>query len=641
MTKQFLIVFIIILSATSSYARRNDSLWMVRRYTKIEQYIPMRDGTRLFTSIYVPDNNSELHPFLLTRTPYSCAPYGKDTLRDFWSTYQKAYLQAHFIMVIQDVRGRWMSEGQFMDMRPYSPNKKNDKEIDETTDCWDTIDWLVKNIPNNNGKVGMFGISYPGFYSLMGAACGHPALVAVSPQAPCIDWYAGDDDHHNGAFFVMDEFDYDVPFGFGFGVPHHGPTPTPPKSVGYPVHDNYKFFLENEPLSKLTKLTGDSIRFWKDQMEHSDYDDWWKARDARRATKNLKPAILWVGGTFDAEDNWGAWNGYMTAEKNNPGKEFNKIVMGPWYHEQWANNDGTHLGNINFGSNTSAWYQQNMEIPFFNYYLKGEGDISKMADATIFVSGINEWKTFAQWPPAGKQDEKIFLQDGDQLNWKAPRSATSYNEYISDPHKPVPYTQDVHFNRTRNYMTDDQRFADRRSDVASYKTDILQQDITLTGNVIANLQVSISTTDADFVVKLVDVFPDSLYYNSVNIYDDIDAVLKYPMGGYEMLVHGEVLRGKYRNGLDKPIPFVPGKITAVSFKIGDVAHTFKKGHRIMVQVQNSWFPLVDMNPQNFENIYKAKKEDFRKATIRIYHDSKHASYLTLPILKPANNVTLN
>ncbi|MCW3123725.1 MAG: CocE/NonD family hydrolase [Flavipsychrobacter sp.] len=631
--KRLGIFIVIYLYTTLTYARNNDSLWMVKHYTKLEQYITMRDSVRLFTSIYIPDDNSENHPILLTRTPYSCAPYGKDTLRDFWTTYQKAYLQENYIIVIQDVRGRWMSEGEFVDVRPCAKNKKNCKDIDETTDSWDTIDWLVKNLPNNNGKVGMFGISYPGFYALMGAASGHPALVAASPQAPCIDWFEGDDDHHNGAFFVMDNFDYDTPYGLGFGVPHHKPIAAPHTPATYPVHDNYKFHLENMPLSKLTRLTGDTIRFWKDMMNHPDYDDFWRERDARKATKNLKPAILWVGGTYDAEDNWGAWNGYLTAEKNNPGKDFNKLVMGPWYHEQWINNDGTHLGNISFGSNTSAWYQQNIEVPFFNYYLKGKGDISKMAEATIFMSGANEWKTYPQWPPAGKKDIKLYLRDGDSLSWKAPKKENSYNEYVSDPHKPVPYTSEIHFNRTRNYMTDDQRFADRRPDVASFKTDVLNEDVTLTGNVIASLQASISTTDADFVVKLIDVFPDSLYYNNVNIYEDADPVLKYPMGGYEMLVHGEVMRGKYRNSLAKPSPFTPGQVTTVSFKIGDIAHTFKKGHRIMVQVQSSWFPLVDMNPQKFVNIYKAKLSDFQKSTIRIYHDSKHPSYLVLPILK--------
>ena len=630
---KYLFSFFIFISITLPvFARKSDSVWMARHYNKIEQYITMRDSVRLFTAIYVPKNNSEDHPILLTRTPYSCAPYGKDTLRDFWSTYQKAYLEENYIMVVQDVRGRWMSEGNYMNIRPCLPNKKTCKDVDESTDSYDTIDWLVKNVAHNNGKVGVFGISYPGFYSIMAAASHHPALVAISPQAPCIDWYSGDDIHHNGAFFVMDEFDYDVPLGFGFGVPHHVPTSVPPKTFGYPVHDNYKFYLEHEPLTSLTKLTGDSIAFWNDIMNHPDYDAWWKDRDARRAVKDLKPATLWVGGHFDAEDNWGAWNGYLAAEKANPGKAFNKLVMGPWYHEQWANNDGTHLGNINFGSNTSAWYQQNIEVPFFNYYLKGEGDISKLAKATIFVTGANEWRNFDQWPPVAKKDVRFYLQDNDVLNTKPPTATSSYSEYISDPHRPVPYTEDVHFNRTRNYMTDDQRFAERRPDVVAFKTGILQSDVTLTGNVVAALQVSISTTDADFVVKLIDVFPDSLSYNSVNIYDDSEPVLKYPMGGYEMLVHGEIMRGRYRNSMEKPAPFVPGEVTPVTFKIGDVAHTFKKGHRIMVQVQSSWFPLVDMNPQKYVNIYKAKKQDFHKSTIRIYHDSQHPSMLILPVL---------
>ena len=631
--KQLLIVVFFILFPFMAMARRSDSMWMVKHYTKQEQYITMRDGVRLFTSIYTPDDNSEDHPILLTRTPYSCAPYGQDTLRDFWSTYQKAYLEEGYIIVIQDVRGRWMSEGEYMNLRPCCTNRKTSKDVDEATDSYDTIDWLVKNVQHNNGKVGVFGISYPGFYSIMAATCSHPALVAVSPQAPCVDWFTGDDDHHNGAFFMMDEFDYDGPFGLGFGVPHKAPTSAQRPGPAYPIHDNYKFFLENEPLPVLTKLIGDSIKFWHDICEHPDYDDFWKQRDARKVIKCIKPAMLWVGGTFDAEDNWGAWNGYMTAEKNCPASSFNKLVMGPWYHEQWANNDGTHLGNISFGSNTSAWYQQNVEVPFFNYFLKGKGDLSKLAEATVFISGANEWRSFNQWPPLEKHNEKIYMEANGALSWKVPKAAAAYTEYLSDPQKPVPYTGDVHFNRTRNYMTDDQRFAERRPDVLSFKTPVLDADITLTGNVIASLQASVSTTDADFVVKLIDVFPDSLYYNNVNIYDDSDPVLKYPMGGYEMLVHGEVMRGKYRNSLEKPQPFVPGQVTPVTFKIGDVAHTFKKGHRIMVQVQSSWFPLVDMNPQKFTNIYKAKKSDFQKAAIRIFHDSQHPSFLTLPVLK--------
>ncbi len=301
-------------------------------------------------------------------------------------------------MVTQDVRGRWMSEGEFVDVRPFITDKKN-KDIDEASDAYDAIDWLVKNLPNNNGKVGVFGVSYPGFYSTMAAASNHPALVAVSPQAPVTNWFIGDDFHHNGAFFIMDAFSFYSPLGGGFGLPRRKPTTIGPKTVGFPVHDSYKFYLETGPLPAFAKLMGDSVSFWKDLYAHPDYDSWWRARDARNATKNLLPAMLWVGGLFDAEDNWGAWNSYLAAEKNNPGKRFNKIIMGPWYHGQWANNDGTHLGNIAFGSNTSIWYQQIIEIPFFNYYLKGKGDVSEIPEATIFITGDNEWKQFDQWPP--------------------------------------------------------------------------------------------------------------------------------------------------------------------------------------------------------------------------------------------------
>jgi len=614
-------------------AQNTDSIWIVNNYTKIERQISMRDGIKLFTSIYIPKDNSENHPILMERTPYSCAPYGEDKWKDYWNSYLKAYLREGYIMVIQDVRGRWMSEGDFVDVRPFNPEKKSNKDIDEASDAYDAIDWLVKNIPHNNGKVGVFGISYPGFFSTMAAASNHPALVAVSPQAPVTNWFIGDDFHHNGAFFLLDAFSFYPAMGSGFGLPHPHPVAVAPNTVDVPVHDNYKFFLETGTLPAFSKLAGDSIKFWKDLYSHPNYDAWWKARDARNATNSIKPAMLWVGGLFDAEDNWGAWNSYKAAEIKNPGKEFNKLVMGPWYHVQWANNDGTHLGHIEFGSNTSTWYQQNMEIPFFNYFLKGMGNVSKIAEANIFITGDNEWRQFNRWPPAGKEDKFLYLRDGGNLQWSKPESVTSFSDYISDPAKPVPYTEDVHFTRTREYMTDDQRFAERRPDVLSFKTSVLTEDVTVTGVVTADLFTSISSTDADFVVKLIDVFPDGLPYNQVDIYSDKDPVAIYPMGGYEMLVHGEVFRGRFRKSFENPEPFIPGKIEEVKFNVGDVAHTFKKGHRIMLQIQSSWFPLVDRNPQKFVNIYEAAETDFQKATINIYHDEKNPSNILLPVLK--------
>jgi len=593
----------------------------------------MRDGIKLFTSIYVPEDNLEDHPILMIRTPYSCAPYGEGKWKDYWNSYLKVYLKEGYIMVTQDVRGRWMSEGDFVNIRPFNPDKKTNKDIDEASDTYDAIGWLIKNIPHNNGKVGVFGISYPGFYSTMAAASNHPALVAVSPQAPVTNWFIGDDFHHNGAFFIMDAFSFYSPMGSGFGLPHPRPTNVPPVTIDFPIHDNYKFYLETGPLPAFSKLTGDSVSFWKDLYAHPNYDAWWKARDARNATRNLQPAMLWVGGLFDAEDNWGAWNSYKAAEENNPGKEFNKLVMGPWYHVQWANSDGTHLGNISFGSNTSLWYQQNIEIQFFNYFLKGIGDVTKIAEATVFITGDNTWRQFEKWPPSDKEDKVLYLKENGRMEWNRSEATTSFSEYISDPSKPVPYTEDVHFARTREYMTGDQRFAERRPDVLAFKTDILPEDVTVTGVVSADLLTAISSTDADFVVKLIDVFPDGLSYNNVNIYENKDPVILYPMGGYEMLVHAEVFRGRYRKSFEYPEPFVPNKIEHVKFNIADVAHTFKKGHRIMVQIQSSWFPLVDRNPQKFINIYEADEKDFQKATIRIYHDKKNASNILLPVLK--------
>jgi putative CocE/NonD family hydrolase len=625
-------LFILLLVACPFFAMAQDADpgWILANYTKIERKIPMRDGIKLFTSIYIPKDTLSDHPILMTRTPYSCEPYGENQFGDMIESYKRNYFKEKYIMVIQDVRGRWMSEGEYQDVRPFNPGKKG-TETDEASDTWDCIEWLVKNIPHNNGKVGVFGISYPGFYSTMAAASNHPALKAVSPQAPVTNWFIGDDFHHNGVFFEMDGFDFYI--AGGFGRPHPKPTMSEPKAMEYPVHDNYKFYLEAGSLDNLARFAGDSIKFWKDFYSHPDYDSWWKARDARNATKNLQPAMLWVGGLFDAEDNWGAWNSYLAAEKNNPGKEFNKLVMGPWYHGQWASSDGTHLGNIIFGSNTATWYQEKIEIPFFNYYLKGKGDISDISEATIFISGENQWKKFTSWPPAGAENKSLYLLENGALSWTKPVTASGYSGYTSDPSKPVPYTEDVHFNRTREYMTDDQRFADRRPDVLSFKSEVLLENTTVTGNIVADLYTGISTTDADFVVKIIDVFPDTMSYNKVNIYEDADPRLSYPMGGYEMLVHGEIFRGRYRNSYEKPEAFIPGTITKINFKVGDIAHTFKRGHRIMVQIQSSWFPLADRNPQKFVDIYHCKDSDFQKADIRIYHNANNASNIILPILK--------
>ena len=599
-------------------AQNFDSAWVANHYTKTEIMIPMRDGIKLFTSIYAPKDKAELHPMVLKRTPYSCAPYGQNNLRDFTQGHWIEYLKENYIIVTQDVRGRWMSEGEFVDVRPYNTNKKKNTDIDEASDTYDAIDWMVKNIPNNNGNVGVFGISYPGFYSTMAALSNHPALKAVSPQAPVTDWFIGDDFHHNGAFMMMDAF----AFYSGFGKPRPVPTTIGPSGFSYPTNDNYEFYLRAGSLSKLTQLMGDSIAFWKDLMQHPNYDAWWKERNPRNFVQDISSNIptLIVGGLFDAEDCFGAWNLYKAIEAKATNN--NKLVMGPWYHGQWASGDGYNLGNVQFGSNTAAWYANNIEVPFFNFYLKGKGSIDNIKEANIFFSGENQWHQSTSWPLAGTTPTKLYLLDNKQLSFNAiTNNEQSFSEYISDPSKPVPYTEDVHTDRTREYMTDDQRFAARRPDVLVYSTPILDNDITVGGKLTANLKVSISGTDADFVVKLIDVFPDQFSYSNND---------HYLMDGYQMLVRGEVFRGKYRNSFEKPEPFTPNKVTTIKYDLPDVAHTFKKGHRIMVQIQSSWFPLVDRNPQQFMNIYTATDKDFKKAVIKILNNE---SFIELPVVK--------
>lgn len=385
---------------------------------------------------------------------------------------------------------------------------------------------------------------------------------------------------------------------------------------------------------------GDSIKFWQDLYQHPNYDAWWQARNARVGLYNVKPAMLWVGGLFDAEDCFGAWNCYKAAELQSP-KTNSKLVMGPWYHGQWSS-EGSSLGNINFGSNTSAYFQDSIEIPFFNYYLLGSGDTPNIAEANIFFTGENHWKKFGAWPPQNSHAEnlylsakgKLFLDEPHQLTETDNRTdSTGYDEYTSDPAHPVPYTQDVHAGRTREYMDDDQRFASRRPDVLTYQTEVLETPVTLAGPVIADLMASLSTTDADFVVKIIDVFPDDFKYTEPPSYSKKNNSGSYPMGGYQMLVRAEIMRGKFRNSFEKPEPFVPGEITEVKWELPDVAHTFLKGHRIMIQVQSTWFPLADRNPQKFTDIYQANDSDFQKANIRLYHDAAHQSKIILPILK--------
>ena len=615
-------LFVSLFLTESTFAQETDSAYVRSHYTKIERQITMRDGIKLFTSIYLPKDQSKKYPFLISRTPYTVAPYGEDKYKLSLGTFP-ALMREGFIFVYQDVRGRWMSEGEFDDIRPQT-TKKGKKDIDESTDTYDTIDWLVKNIKNNNGKAGISGISYPGFYSTTSLPNAHPALKAVSPQAPVTDWFIGDDFHHNGVLFLNDAFS----FMSSFGVPRPKPiTPDQgPKPFKFPIKDSYRFYLEAGSVKNLKeKYFGDSIRFWNNLFKHPNLDTFWKARLITPHLTNVKPAVMVVGGFFDAEDAYGTFATYKAIEKQNPNTK-NILVAGPWFHGGWVRGDGSYFGDIKFGQPTSTYYQQELELPFFKFYLKGEGKFDA-AEANIFITGSNQWKKFDKWPPATTESRNLYLQPNGKLSFEKVGRTDSWTEYVSDPNNPVPYQAGVQERRTREYMIDDQRFAARRPDVKTYQTDALTEDITLTGTLLANLVVSTTGTDADYVVKLIDVYPE----DEPNPVPNPKNII---MGGYQMLVRGEIMRGKYRNSFEKPEAFKPNAITKVNYALPDVAHTFKKGHKIMIQIQNTWFPLADRNPQKFMDIYQANPEDFQKATHRIYHDVNNSSYLTVEVLKP-------
>lgn len=620
--------FLILLALAGLRAQNIDTVWLAANYTKQEVMVPMRDGTKLFTTIYAPKDRTEKHPILMVRTPYSVAPYGQNRFAvRLYTTQWANYMRERYIFVMQDVRGKFMSEGNFVDVRPFNAAKKTKNDVDEASDAYDTIDWLLKHVEYNNGNVGVFGISYPGFYSTMAALCNHPALKAVSPQAPVTDWFMGDDFHHNGAFALMDGFS----FYSSFGRLRKGPGTSAAAGFNFPVQDSYAFHLRTGALRNYTLKLNDSVPFWNDLMAHPDYDAWWKARDARRSCTNIQPAMLVVGGTFDAEDCFGAWNLYKAIEKQSPSTNC-RLVMGPWFHGGWHRGEGANLGNIRFGAKTALVFQNQLEPDFFNQHLKGRQVAKTQAEATVFFSGENNWKEFDSWPPKKMQPVALYLQGEQKLSYSRPGAGNSFSRYTSDPTKPVPYAEGVHLNRTREYMSDDQRFAARRPDVLVFQTPVLDSDLVLGGPVLADLKVKLSSTDADFVVKLIDVFPDDFHYDSTYCCRQVKQ--EPQMGGYQMLVRGEIMRGRYRNSFEQPQAFTPGAVETVKFQLPDVAHTFKKGHRLMVQVQSSWFPLFDRNPQRFVNIYTCSDKDFVPCEITLLHQADAASMIVLPVIKP-------
>ncbi|MGH9944340.1 MAG: CocE/NonD family hydrolase [Pyrinomonadaceae bacterium] len=582
-------------------------------YTKLERQIPMRDGVKLFTSIYLPKDASQKYPVMLNRTPYTVAPYGPEEYKSSLGP-SPAFAREGYIFVYQDVRGRWMSEGDYVNVRPHK-SAKGPREIDESTDTYDTVEWLLKNVPNHNGRVGMWGISYPGFYVSAGIIDSHPAIKAASPQAPIADWFIGDDFHHNGTLFLPHGFN----FLASFGRPRPQPTTVRPPRFEHGTPDGYKFFLELGPLRNADEkyFKGD-VAFWNEMMAHPNYDEFWQARNLLPHLKNIRAAVLTVGGWFDAEDLYGALKTYDSIERKNPGI-YNVLVMGPWFHGGWARGDGEGLGDVRFGSKTSVFYREQIELPFFNFHLKDKGTLA-LPEAYTFRTGANAWERHAEWPPKGARPASLYFHPNGKLSFTPPDArGQHFDEYVSDPARPVPFTDKIAIGMTREYMVDDQRHAARRPDVLVYQSDVLDRDVTIAGPITPSLFVSTTGTDSDFVVKLIDVYPDDAPDNEPN-------PAGVSMGGYQTLVRGEPMRARFRNNFSRPEPMTPGKVTKIEFTMPDAYHTFKKGHRIMVQVQSTWFPLVDRNPQKFvENINTATEADFQKATQRIYRGGDAAT----------------
>ncbi len=574
-------------------------------YIKQEVDIVMRDGIKLHTTIYSPKDTSKKYPILFQRTPYSCKPYGEGKFRKRLGP-NKFLMKEGNIFVYQDVRGRWNSEGEYDNMRAYIPNKKG-KQIDESSDTYDSIEWLINNVSNHNGRVGVWGISYPGFYANCALLDAHPALKAVSPQAPIGDFFF-DDFHHNGAYILSYWRGTAV-----FGYPKEGRT----KEVWYEFpklksKDQYDFFLKAGSLSNIEGHF-DGNFFWKQLSEHPNYDEFWKSRGIIQHLKNVKPAVMTVGGLFDAEDLYGPLETYKSIEKNSD--NYNIMVFGPWGHGDWYYTKKRQaIGNVYFGDDLSIAYQRDIETKFFNHFLKGSGDNNTgLSEIRVFDTGKKEWNTYDTWPPKNIEKKSFFLSGGGLLGTATQEGNV---QFVSDPKKPVPYSEDIKMEyKLRKYMTDDQRFAARRPDVMVFETPVLTEDMTITGDILAQLKVATTGTDADWIVKLIDIYPDET--------EDTKETQEYlKMSNYHLMVRSEVMRGRFRNDFGKPEPFIPNQKTDVTIKLQDIHHTFKKGHKVQVQVQSTWFPLIDLNPQTFvPNIFKAKDTDFTKQTHTIYHDS--------------------
>lgn len=615
----------LLLPAASVSARAEESkdpraVYIRSNYTKFEHRIAMRDGTRLFTAVYVPNDTSKTYPILMQRTPYTVGPYGADRYKGRLGPTAR-YEKEGYIFVFQDVRGRFMSEGDFINMRPHNAQKSG-AQFDESTDTYDTIDWLIKNVQGHNGRVGQWGVSYPGFYSSAGMIDSHPALKAVSPQAPIADWF-WDDMHHHGAFVLPLSFH----FFSSFGQARPELTTEWPNRFEMDTPDGYDFFLRMGTTKRANSkdfLDG-KIEFWNEMSKHPNYDEFWKSRNILPHLKNIKAAVLVVGGWYDTEDLYGPLETYRSIEEKNPGIQ-NTLVMGPWSHGQWRG-AGDKLGDASFGFKTGDWYRDAIEWNFFDQHLK-DRDHPQPDEAVVFETGANRWRRFDAWPPAGVKRQGLHFQSAGRLTFApCPDADGTSDAYISDPSKPVPYTADITSGWSKGYMTEDQRFAARRPDVLVYQTDVLDEDLTLAGHIQADLWVSTTGTASDFVVKVIDVWPGEVPGHDKKSKSDNP-------GSQQLLIRADVIRGRFRDSYEHPKPFESGKPTRVSFKLSDVLHTFKRGHRVMIQVQSTWFPFIDRNPQKYvPNIFEAEASDYITVTNRLYHSKAHPSHIEVGVLK--------
>lgn len=599
--RKLIVIFLVLASIISCKSESViDEQWLDNHYSKTEVMIPMRDGISLYTSVYHPLDTDDA-PILLVRTPYSCAPYGDGWKGDL-TEYMTEFLSNRYIIVFQDVRGRYMSEGEYVNVRPYNPHKQG-AETDEASDTYDTIDWLLEHT-DNNGSVGVTGMSYPGFYATMAALSGHPALKAVSPQAPILDWFKGDDVHHNGALRLLDIYSFAT-----YMFKEHNNPVQEDHGLQSPVGpDAYQWFLDHKTISELTAALPDTLEFWNEIISHPDYCHYWRERSLEQHLADIKPAILVVGGSYDTDDCYGALNTYKLIKESSPQTDIH-FVYGPWSHGAWHNSGYDGLGDIRMGHGTSDYFMKNIEYPFFRYYLEGKG--RRPEPVYAFASGSDQWQIMEQWPSTDVEFKPLFLNEDGRLSFDPPQDSTSFSSYVSNPASPVPFMADAS-RRDNAYMAADQSFASERNDVLTFISQPLDNILKLQGPLRASVSVSITSTDADLIVKFIDVHPD----------------------GYQMLVRGDVFPVRYREGLDSPAPVQPGELMHIDFTMNDIAHWILPGHRMMVQILSSCFPLINMNPQTFlNNIYEAEPEDYVQSTISVYHQKDAVSGIFLPVVE--------